>query len=54
MVDISSVVDATLALIGVMAVLGMGLATISLQSAQPMSTTTPKHRSTCDELRRAA
>lgn len=52
--DISSVVDASLALIGMMAVLGMGLATISLQSVQPVSTTTPEHRSRCDELHRAA
>lgn len=54
MVDISSLVDATLALIGMMAVLGMGWATMSLQSVQPMSTTTPEHHSTCDGFRRAA
>ncbi len=53
MIDISSVVDASLALLGMMAVLGMGLATISLQSAQPMSTT-PEHRSTSDQVPHAA
>jgi hypothetical protein len=53
MMDISSVVDASLALIGMMAALGMGLATMSLQPAQPMSTTS-EHRSTSDQLHRAA
>ncbi len=53
MMDISSVVDASLALIGMMAALGMGLATMSLQSAQSKSTTS-EHRSTSDQLRHAA